>query len=131
MRRLIFISFLFLASCGGSGALSLLTGGGPNVAANTQAGAENTQQAVGQQTETTAGRDVVQSTGCVATERVETIEVTNDRIPPWVLLLGLIGWLLPTPTNIGQGAFNAVMRLRRGKNEFQTFEEKPEPPIRR
>ena len=113
MNRLILISTLFLASCSGSGPLSLLTGGGPNVAANVQAGAENTQQVVAQQTETTAGRDVVQSTGGVETQRVETIEVTNDRIPPWVLLLGLIGWLLPTPNNIGQSLFNAVMWLRR------------------
>ena len=113
MRSLAIIACLFVASCGGSGPLSLLTGGGPNVAANVQAGGENTQQVVAQQTETTAGRDVVQSTGGVETQRVETITVTNDRIPPWIILVGLLGWLLPTPSSIGQSAFNAVMWLRR------------------
>jgi len=112
MHRLILISLLFLASCGGSGPLSLLTGGGPNVAANVQAGQENKQQIVAQQTETKAGRDVVQSTGSVETQRVETITVTNDRIPPWVLLLGLIGWLLPTPNSMGQSLFNAIMWMK-------------------
>jgi len=81
-----------------------------------QAGQENTQQVVAQQTETKAGRDVVQSTGGVETQRVETITVTNDRIPPWVLLLGLIGWLLPTPNSMGQSLFNAIMWMKGRRN---------------
>ena len=132
MRRVILILTLFVASCGSSGPLSLLTGGGPNVAANVQAGAENTQQVVANQTETTAGRDVVTSERQVEASRVETVTITNDRVPPWVLLLGLVGWLLPTPSQMGEGMGKAVMWLfRRKKHGIQTIEEKLEPTIRR
>ncbi len=113
MHRLAVISCLFLASCGGSGPLSLLTGGGPNVAANVQAGAENTQQAVANQSAVEAGRDVVTTKKQVEAARVETITVTNDRIPPWVLLIGLIGWLLPTPSQMGESIGRGAMWLFR------------------
>ena len=110
--RLLLISALFLSSCT-TGPLSLLTGGGPNVAANVQAGAENTQQAVANQNETNAGRDIVSSEKHVEASRVETVTITNDRVPPWVLLLGLVGWLLPTPSQMGESIGRAAMWLFR------------------
>ncbi|MDG4650134.1 bacteriophage spanin2 family protein [Roseibacterium sp. SDUM158017] len=104
-----FLSLVALAACGGP--LSLLTGGGPNVAANVQAGAENRQAAVSieRQAPTLSLRpnartgNVEQSTGetGVRTERVETIIVRND-VPPWVWLLAILGWLLPSPGEIGR-----------------------------
>lgn len=115
MRRVVLISTLFLVSCGVSGPLSLLTGGGPNVAANVQAGAENTQQVVANQTK--AGRDIVKTEKQVEAARVETVTITNDRTPPWVLLLGLIGWLLPTPSSMGQSMHNAITWLFRRRTD--------------
>jgi hypothetical protein len=96
MRALILI--LALSGCGGL-PLGML-GGGTNVAANTQVGRENRQTAVAFEERVEAGRDVVQKE--VETGQVETLTVNNQDIPPWVLLLALIGWLLPTPDTDGK-----------------------------
>ena len=92
-----------LAGCGGP--LDLITGGGPNVAANVQAGAENMQGVRTSQDSTQdaeAGRDVRQtqdSNTRVRTERVETQTIIqNERVPPWIWLLVIAGWLLDSPT---------------------------------
>jgi len=83
--------------------LTTLTGGGPNV--NAQVGKEVTQQIVGNQTRTEIGGD--QTNTKVATESVE--KVTIQEVPPWVIFLLVIGWLLPSPGEIGRwilGWFN-------------------------
>jgi len=88
------ILFLALAACGGP--LSLLTGGGPNVAANVQAGKTNSQT-IGQTTNTSQklvrpnARTIEQSTGPtrVRTERVETI-VVNEKVPEYLWFLWAI-----------------------------------------
>lgn len=109
MRALIFIVLL-----SGCGALPLgMLGGGPNVAANVQAGKENRQTAVSVEERIEAGRDVVQKE--VETGQVETLTVNNQDIPPWVLLVALIGWLLPTPTQMGESIGRGVMALFRRK----------------
>ena len=99
MRPLIIILVFTLSACGAS-PLSLLTGGGPNVAANVQAGKENTQQAVVSQTKTEAGRDVVQQTSPVIAEQIK--EVNIQQTPLWMLILLILGWLLPSPNEIAR-----------------------------
>lgn len=99
MKLLILASFLLLAGCGG-GPLSLLTGGGPNVAANVQAGKENTQQAVVKQERIEAGRDVVQQTNPVVAQEVK--EVNIQQTPLWMIVLLVLGWLLPSPNEIAR-----------------------------
>jgi hypothetical protein len=81
--------------------LSLLTGGGPNVAAQTQIGKENTQQAVAVQQKTEAGRDIIQKTSPIEAENIE--EVTIQQTPMWMLILLILGWLLPSPNEIARG----------------------------
>jgi len=98
MRLLLLV--ILLAGCGAS-PLSLLTGGGPNVAANVQAGKENTQQAVGQQTRTDAGRDVIQQSSPVIADQIK--EVNIQQTPLWMLILLVLGWLLPSPNEIARG----------------------------
>ena len=98
MRLLLLV--ILLAGCGAS-PLSLLTGGGPNVAANVQAGKENTQQAVGQQTRTDAGRDVIQQSSPVIADQIK--EVYIQQTPLWMLILLVLGWLLPSPNEIARG----------------------------
>jgi hypothetical protein len=98
---------MLLSGCAGALPLGLLGGGGPNVAANVQAGRENRQTAVGFEERVEAGRDVIQKE--VETGQVDTLNVTNQDIPPWVLLVALIGWLLPTPTQMGQAIGRALM----------------------
>jgi hypothetical protein len=90
-----------LAGCGGP--LSLLTGGGPNVAANVQAGKENRQSAVSVEGQDlspslsfgigTRVNDVTQTTEQNQV-RTETIHTFNAGIPWWwwVILFGAL-WL--------------------------------------
>jgi len=97
MRLLLLV--ILLAGCGAS-PLSLLTGGGPNVAANVQAGKENTQQAVANQTRTDAGRDVIQQSSPVIADQIK--EVNIQQTPLWMLILLVLGWLLPSPNEIAR-----------------------------
>ena len=101
---------LLLSSCGLTSLLP--TGGGPNVAANTQIGKENKQAVVTYEEEetTSAGRDIITTEVLkeVETGPVESLDITNTNIPPWVILVLLLGWVLPTPTQIGRALFNLV-----------------------
>ena len=98
MKVLALILVLLLAGCGGP--LSFLTGGGPNLAANVQAGKENTQQVVANQVKTEAGRDVVQQSSPVVAENIK--EVTIQQTPLWMLVLLVLGWLMPSPNEIAR-----------------------------
>ena len=106
---------LLLSSCG---LTSLLPTGGTNVAANTQLGKENKQAVVTYEEEETnnAGRDIITETKEVEAGPVEKLWISNQNIPPWVMILLLLGWLLPTPTQIGQSIANFVLALFRRKS---------------
>jgi len=95
-----------LTSCSSLSPLSLLTGGGPNVAANTQLGQEN-EQTVGlrtsneQQIVRPNARDITQTADKgVKAGAIDNVTVQN--IPPWVLLLLVLGWLLPSPGEVSR-----------------------------
>ena len=96
-RILSLLAFvLLLSSCSVAGDLTkdlLLGGDGPKVEA--QIGKENTKQIVGNQQ--TVGRDLNKET--VKADRVETVVV--NEVPSWVILLLVLGWLLPSPNEIG------------------------------
>lgn len=100
---------LLLSSCSGISPLGLLGGGGgPTVNSNAQIGKENTQQIVAQQTTQDAGRDIVTETKEVEAKSIEDLTIKNTNIPVWVIVLLLLGWLLPTPTQMGQGLFTLL-----------------------
>lgn len=124
MRFLVLV--LFLSGCGGATGTALKAvsaisgnGGGPSVGVDVQAGGTRETSGVRQSDDTTqriSGRNnqVTQTTekNEVRTiERVETIN-NNERTPPWIWLLMLLGWLLPTPQNIGQFIWRTIMRRR-------------------
>ena len=106
---LLLLVLTSIASCSKS-PLSLLTGGGPNVAANTQVGKTNTQTlgTTNNIAPTVSVRpnarvdniDQSNSTSKVFSERVETVVV--NEVPVWVVLLLILGWLLPSPNEIGR-----------------------------
>ena len=98
---------LTLSSCGTS-PLSLLTGGGPNVAANIQAGKTNSQT-IG------STENYAPSVSVRPNSRVDTIDqsktentvgsserVTINNVEPWLILFAVLGWLLPSPGEIGR-----------------------------
>jgi hypothetical protein len=111
---------LFLSGCGLSTLLSLGGSGGPTVNSNAQIGKENRQSvlSVEQSEEVSAGRDVVQTEIIkeVETGSVGSLDIINTNIPPWVMLLLILGWLLPTPTEIGRGIMNFILTLFGRKN---------------
>jgi len=92
---------MLLAGCGGP--LSLLTGGGPNVAANVQAGAENRQAGVSVERQAPVVsirpkanvRDVSQEQNEVRTDSIGTF---NAGLPWWVWII--IGMFIPGPVEI-------------------------------
>ena len=102
-------STLILSNCSG-GALSFLTGGGPNVAANTQLGKENSQtlgvsnsSSSEQSITRPQARDIRQTSdnNNVNSENTESI-IYNENPPLWVWLLLIVGWLAPSPSEIGR-----------------------------
>lgn len=106
------------ASCSSINPLGALTGG-TNVAANTQIGRTNTQT-LGTTNNMDAGirtegsvetiNQSVASDNKVAADRVENVVV--NEIPPWVVLLLLLGWVLPTPSQIAQSILNLFRRRK-------------------
>ena len=103
------VLFLFLSSCGLTSLLPFGGSSGPTVNSNAQIGKENRQSVLSVEQNTTAGRDVVSKE--VETGTVENLDIINTNIPPWVMLLLILGWLLPTPTEIARGFMNFVLRL--------------------
>lgn len=92
-----------LASCGSIGASVAATavkaavggGGGPSLDA--QIGQNNTRTVQLGYSESITGDKVVKN---VEAQRVD--KVINQDIPPWVLLLLVLGWLLPSPGEIAR-----------------------------
>ena len=99
---------LLLSSCGLTSLPFFGGGGGPTVNSNAQLGKENTQQVVAQQTTQDAGRDIVTETKEVEAKSIEDLTIKNTNIPVWVMVLLLLGWLLPTPTQMGQGIYTLL-----------------------
>jgi hypothetical protein len=99
---------LSLSSCGLTSLPFFGGGGGPTVNSNAQIGKENTQQVVAQQTTQDAGRDIITETKEVEAKSIEDLTIKNTNIPVWVMVLLLLGWLLPTPTQMGQGIYTLL-----------------------
>jgi len=105
MRTLVLI--LFLSGCSSLNPLGMLTGSGVNTAANVQAGKTNSQT-VGttsiteQKLVRPKARNIRQTadTNQVRSDSVETVVV--NEVPVWVVLLLILGWLLPSPNEIGR-----------------------------
>jgi len=116
-RALLVLGLLALAGCGAN-PLSVLTGGGPNVAANTQAGKTNAQtlgssEVVNQKTRPVARGNTVgnlvqnanqsNDSNKVRCERVERVEIVEKDSPwlIWALVLsvaaGTAGLIAPQP----------------------------------
>lgn len=115
---LALVVFLTLSSCGAS-PLSLLTGGGPNVAANTQIGKTNSQT-VGK-TENYAPTVSIRPNSRVdtidqsktenAVGSSEKVVINNNSI--LLILIAILGWLLPSPKEIAR----SIREIFRRKNK--------------
>jgi hypothetical protein len=111
MRYSLLLSTFVLASCAGALPLGMLGGGGPNVAANVQAGKENTQQLVANQERTEAGRDIITETKQVEAASVESVTINNvEDIPIWVWIALVVGWVLPSPQEMARSFVSLFRR---------------------
>ena len=104
-----------LASC--SSLPSLFGGGGPSVTAvGTQLAKEANQQVVNDQSNIRTEDGDIQVTELretVQTRDVERINIKNQDIPPWVIIALILGWLLPSPSEMGRGLMSMVTSIRR------------------
>jgi hypothetical protein len=111
---LLLLALMLMAGCSGT-PLSLLTGGGPNVAANTQLG-ETNQQVLGTSETTKVDVKDVQGTVQVSNDNNEvstdsgSVIVNKTEIDPLLLILLVLGWLLPSPQEIARGFINIFKR---------------------
>ena len=104
---LVWIGLASLPGCGVS-PLSLLTGGGTNVAANTQVGKEN-NQTIGV---VTNSRPVLRVEAPVDTVVQDTSTTKNTEVDPLMLLLLVLGWLAPSPNEMGRGLLKLFGRKK-------------------
>jgi hypothetical protein len=104
---LVALSISILAGCSMLGAMIPGMGGGTNVAANTQVGKENNQTGV-------VVGDAIKNDLSAVTElgKLNQAETTIENIPPWVLLLLILGWLLPSPKEIWDGLWNIPKKVK-------------------
>lgn len=101
-RLLLLLSALMLTvSCSGLNPMSLLTGSGTNVAANTQIGKEN-NQGVNTSIDKSV-RPIARPEGPVETIDQSNNTTNNTELDPLLLLLLILGWLAPSPSEIGRG----------------------------
>ena len=111
---LLLLALMLMAGCSGT-PLSLLTGGGPNVAANTQLG-ETNQQVLGTSETTKVDVKDVQGTVQVSNDKNEvstdsgSVIINKTEVDPLLLLLLVLGWLLPSPQEIARGFINLFKR---------------------
>ncbi|TDX19715.1 bacteriophage spanin2 family protein [Rhodovulum visakhapatnamense] len=111
VRPRLILAALLLAGCGG-----LPVPLGPNLAANVQAGAENVQGVKVENAPSIVrprARDIrqEQSENRLRADRVETVVV--NELPAWIVLVALIGWIAPSPAEIGRRIGEAVRGRRR------------------
>ena len=112
----ILILALLLSGCSSLSPLGFL-GSGVNTAANTQVGKTNTQTIgttnnVEQRLEVGVAERINQANdnNKVKADTVETVVV--NEVPVWVILLLLLGWLLPSPNEMGRWLRSPFSRNR-------------------
>jgi len=115
MRYLgILILSIGLSGCSALGTIgSLLPGDdGSDINTNAQVGAQNTQAVVSTERKVEAKDNaVVETVEATKSYKVTGTQIINEEIPPYVWLLMILGWLLPSPVEI----YNGILRLLRGK----------------
>ena len=113
VKRLVICLPLLLGGCLGLPSFLAPSGGVSVTPIGTNIAREVDQTAVKQETTTSAGRDVIQTETIKEVELgpAETVTVNNQDIPMWIILVALLGWLLPTPTQMGQALWSAILVL--------------------
>jgi len=101
-------SLLVLSLSGCLNPMSLLGGGGPNVAANVQAGKENNQSVIDNSSDVSGENVTVDNSQVSSGGPIESVKVFNQDIPTWVIILLILGWMLPSPGEIWRGFLKTI-----------------------
>ena len=108
MKRLaLTLPIVFILS-GCLNPMSLLGGGGPNVAANVQAGKENNQSVIDNSSDVSGETVTVDNSQVSSAGPIESVKVLNQDIPMWVIILLILGWMLPSPREIWRGFLKTI-----------------------
>lgn len=112
---LVWIGSVSLTACSGMAPLSLLTGGGPNVAANTQVGETNNQtlgtsESVTTDVKTEKGDVVVTNDRSEVKTDSGSVTVNKTEVDPLLILLLILGWVLPSPQELGRSFLSIFKR---------------------
>ena len=117
---ILILCIMPLSGCLGTGfVVSKLLGGGkssgPTVNADVQVGKNNTKALVSnsESTDTKAGDNAVITNTKVESQlapsgSVDSINVMNQDIPLWMILLLVLGWILPSPIEIWRGFLKTI-----------------------
>ena len=117
---ILLLCIMPLSGCLGTGfVVSKLLGGGkssgPTVNADVQVGKNNTKALVSnsESTDTKAGDNAVITNTKVESQlapsgSVDSINVMNQDIPLWMILLLVLGWILPSPIEIWRGFLKTI-----------------------
>ena len=105
-NRILITTILLLTVSSCTKIPSFLSGGGTNVAANTQIGRENTQN-VGLNSSL---RPQLRVEAPVETVVQDTSTTKNTTIDPLMLILLVLGWLAPSPSEMGRGVLKLFRR---------------------
>lgn len=109
MKRLALTLPLIFILSGCLNPLSLLGGGGgPNVAANVQAGKENNQSVIDNSADVSGENVSIDNSQVSASGKVESVKILNQDIPMWVIVLLVLGWMLPSPREIWLGFLKTI-----------------------
>jgi hypothetical protein len=109
MKRLALTLPLIFILSGCLNPLSLLGGGGgPNVAANVQAGKENNQSVIDNSSDVSGENVSIDNSQVSASGKVESVKILNQDIPMWVIVLLVLGWMLPSPREIWLGFLKTI-----------------------
>ena len=104
----VLLAVVLLLSLSNCGLTSLIPTGGTNVAANTQVGKEN-NQGVNTSIDRSV-RPVLRPEGPVENIQQDNSTTNNTEIDPLLLILLVLGWLAPSPSEIGRGLLKLFRR---------------------
>jgi len=104
----VLLAVVLLLSLSSCGLTSLIPTGGTNVAANTQVGKEN-NQGVNTSIDRSV-RPVLRPEGPVENIQQDNSTTNNTEIDPLLLILLVLGWLAPSPSEIGRGLLKLFRR---------------------
>lgn len=106
---------LSLTACSALSAFIPGMGSGTNVAANTQIGKENKQTGVivGEVKENKVEANDIGKLS-QSENAIEAAQVSIQNLPPWAIILIILGWILPSPMEIWTGTRKSISEFFSG-----------------